>query len=133
MAEENEFEQDIEEIEDQDQEHEDSAPEFDVPTNIWEELGREIHQLLENLLAVFHKTEHVEILLQEKPNDAEDKKSISKWLEKFVSVVKTDSEDEEIIVTNSRGLDQNDVVAKLERFKVKNLATGTGSVNADKK
>uniref|UniRef100_A0A803NAS5 Uncharacterized protein n=1 Tax=Chenopodium quinoa TaxID=63459 RepID=A0A803NAS5_CHEQI len=119
----------------EDHEHEDYIPEFELPRGIWEELGMEIHELVDKLVSKLQKTMHIENLLQEKPKDIEDKSAISTWLDKLINLVKNDSEETEddTISCTSRGFDNDDAVAKLERFKVKNLAGGSTTVKEEKK
>ena len=105
----------------------------DIPKGIWEEFSLEFHELLENLISKFHGKEHVENLLQEKPTNSEDKKAISKWLDKLINLFKSSKGDDTNYLIESRGLDvsKQEVVGKLERFKVKNLGTGSTTVNKD--
>lgn len=143
MAEQNEIEQEIHLSEDttsfqkaEDQEHEDFIPQLETPRGIWEELGLEIHELVEYLASKLQKSIHLEKLLQEKPNDSEDKADIANWLDKLINLVKAVSEDteEDSKYYTSRDFDASKIdVTKLDRFKVKNLAGGSASTVKDDK
>ncbi|CAO2839387.1 unnamed protein product [Amaranthus hypochondriacus] len=129
MANENEYNN--KQLEKKNEEYDDRK--HDIPKGIWEEFSLEFHELLEKLICKFHGKEHVENLLQEKPKDSEDKTAISNWLDKLINLFKSSKEDDTNYLIESRGLDvsEQEVVGKLERFKVKNLGTGSTTVNKD--
>ncbi|GMH30163.1 hypothetical protein Nepgr_032006 [Nepenthes gracilis] len=91
---------------------------FHVPVEILEELDMESQKLLKKLIFKLEKrVRPVENWVRKKGHSA----AVLEWLDRFMGLVEGDSNEEGIPATRGLNPAEEDLVSKLERFKIKTL------------